>query len=1121
MRTQRLDGRSASIRSAVLSLALGIAFLAGVSAASAQTTAQLTGTVKDDSGAVIPGAAVTIISVDTGAERAVTTDATGAYNVPLLPAGNYRLHVESQGFRTVNRQDIRLEVNQTIRLDFTLEVGQVTETVEVRGAPPPLESDTSAIGQVIETRAVEDLPLNGRSFVQLAILAPGVNGAGFGAQGTIQGGSRPDDLRPGSELFTNGLRENANNFEIDGNDNNDRLTLSINLRPSVEAIREFKMETSNFKAEQGRSAGATVNVITKSGTNEFHGSAYWFYRNRELDSKNFFDRGDAEKPFFNQNQFGATGGGPAIKNKLFFFGSYEGFRKVRANTGISTVPTAAMRQGDFGAVRDIFDPFSTRPDPNSDSGFARDPLPGRQIPTSMFDEVTPKLFAGVPLPDSPGLANNLRTTPTQRQRWDQGMGRIDWNLSDRDRLFGRFSRQDTTTVQPSTFPEAQIPGIDRPVALGSERTFAGDSNLKSWNTVINYNRTFSPNLLLDARVGFSRFDLNFIQEGATPGARLGEQLGVRNSNQGPFSDGIPIFFPAGYQEIGQTRSLPIIRVQNTYNYEGNLTYIRGRHTFKGGIDVRRRQMTVVQTNRGNGRFNFNNGFSRDPNNPGATGDSIADVIIGTPSVIEQDFALFTPGLRGWEVGGFFQDDIRLTNKLTLNLGLRYEWFSRFNEVADRIANFDPISGQQLIAGFNSDKFTNVEGDFNNWAPRFGFAYRVNSKTVVRGGFGIFYNPGSSEALALRLHRQLPFSPINSVNIDQFDPNPRRVQDGFDPIPSLDFEGAANNPSGALLTLPADFENAMVMQYNLQVQRSLSQNIVLKVGYVGNQSRDVDTVFNFNQPFPGPGAPGPRRPLRDIAPNVTNVNYQASDGRGNYNALQASVEKRFSGGLSFLSSYTYSHSIDNVPNAFGGANNGPVPQDTRNRNAERASSGFDVRHRFTQALNWELPVGNGRLYDPGNKIVEGILGGWQTNAIFTAQSGLPFTPVLQDSVSNAGGSRPDLLGDPSIDNPDPAHFFNTSFNQPGAVFGQPELFTFGNAGRNILTGPKRVNLDLSVFKRFPIRERFNMEFRAEFFNVFNNPQFATPNARIGNPNAGTITSTVGNERQIQFGLKLSF
>ncbi len=1106
-------------KSTAVGLFAVIGFLTATSAFG-QTSAQLNGIVTDPSGASIPGARVTVTSLETGSERQATTDQNGTFTVPLLLAGNYRVHVEGDGFRGVTREPVVLEVNQTIRLDFALEVGAVAETIEVSGAPPPLDSDTSAIGQVIEERAVQDLPLNGRSFVQLAILAPGVTGAGYGPAGTIMGGSRPDDLRPGSELFTNGIRENANNWEIDGIDNNDRITLSISLRPSVEAIRQFKMETSNFKADQGRNAGATINVVTKNGTNELHGSLYEFLRNNKMDARNFFDRPGSTQPDYRQNQFGATAGGPIAKNKLFYFGAFEGFRKRRGTTEISTVPSAAMRGGDFSAVRDIFDPFSVRPAEGTPSGFTRDILPNRQIPQSMFDAVTPKLFYGVPLPDSPGLVNNLRTVPKQEQDWNQGMGRADWNVSDKGRVFGRYSYQETTTVQPSTFPAAEIPGIDRPVALGSERSFAGNSVFTAQNAAINYTHSFTPTVLFDGRLGFNRFKLNYTQEGAEEGAKLGEQLGVKNANQAGYSDGIPIFFPSGYQEIGQTRSLPIIRVQNAFTYKGNMTHIMGKHTIKYGFDTRRRQMTIIQNNQGAGRFNFNTNVTRDPNNVSNTGDGMASLIIGTPSVIQQDFALLTPGYRNWEHGFYFQDDWRATSKLTLNLGLRYELFTRLHEVANRISNFDIDSGQLLIAGFNTDKYTGIQPDNNNFAPRFGFAYQVDSKTVVRGGFGVFWNPTGTGGNIMRGHRQLPFGPVSTVDLNQFDPDYPRVQDGLPPIPSLDFEGNAENPTGSLFTNPPDIRASYVLQWNLQVQRALGKGFVTKVAYVANGGRNLDTTFNYNQPFPGPGGPAPRRPLRDIAPNVVNVTYLGTDGRSNYNSLQASLERRFAGGLGLLTSYTWSHAIDNVPNAFGGGANGPLPQDVRNRNGDFGNAGFDIRQRFIQTINWAPPVGQGRSFDLG-KAGNALLGNWQTNFIVTMQEGLPFTPALNNSVSNAGGSRPDALHDARIDNPDPTHWFDTSLDSSGAAWGTPEQFTFGNGGRNIMEGPGRINFDFSVFRRFPINEDMSVQFRGEFFNLFNTPQFGLPGASIGNPSAGIISSTVGNPREIQFGLKFVF
>ncbi|MBI1354304.1 MAG: hypothetical protein GC160_08155 [Acidobacteria bacterium] len=1100
-------------------LALSLAWL--VPQAYSQASSQLTGQVVDATGAVVPGAEISVSNVETGAERSTLSGEQGDYTIPALPPGLYSIAVNKEGFRAVVREGVRLEVNQTARIDFQLEVGNVVDTIEVTEAAPLIESDSSSIGQVIETKAIVDLPLNGRNFVQLAILAPGVTGVGFGAGGTIMSGSRPDDLRPGSEVFANGNREGSNNFLMDGADNNERLTLSITLRPSVESVREFKMQTNLFAADQGRNAGATVNVITKSGSNQWHGAAYEFLRNNALDARNYFANGNNPKPAFRQNQFGAAFGGKIVPNKLFFFTNYEGFRRRQENAQVGTVPTALMRNGDFSELRDIYDPTTTVATAGTASGYTNSPFPNRIIPVTRFDDVTGRLAQAYPMPTSAGVVNNYLNTPKDKQAWNQGDGRIDFNMNEKNAIFGRFSRQDTVTTRPSTFPVTTVPGMTTPVALGNENTFAGDSALKAYNVVGNWVHTFTPTWVMEARLGFNRFDLNFTQEGAVEGAKLGEELGVKNANQGPMSDGIPIFSPGGYSGIGQTRSLPIIRTENTYHPAIRMTNIRGRHTLKFGFELAQRTLRQFQTNRGNGRFNFDRTFSRNHNNPGATGDGMASFLLGAASVIEQDFTLVFPHIQVGEYSYYMQDDWKVSDRLTFNMGIRYEYDTRVRERDNQWTNFDVTTGTLLIAGFNTNANTQVRPDPNNFAPRFGFAYRLREGTVLRGGYGVFYNKSGSEAVVMRRHRQLPFGPINAASINQFSADPRLVQDGLDPIPNLDFATVANNPVGSLVAVANDFKTGYAQQLNIQLQQQLAHKMVWKIGYVANINSRLDLTWNYNQPTPGPGAPGPRRPLRDIAPNVVDVTYNTTDANSNYNALQTSLERRFSENLGFLASYTYSHSIDTTGNAFGGADNGPFPQDIRNRAADRATSGFDIKHRVVYSTNYTLPIGKGQKIDFNNKVANYALGGWKVNGILTIQSGLPFTPTLASSVSNAGGSRPDLMHSAKLDNPDRAHWFDTSFNTQGAAWGQPTIYTFGNAGRNILRGPGRTNLDFSLFKDFGLTEKFNLQFRAETFNIFNTPQFGLPNGSIGNPSAGIITSTVGNPRQMQMGLRLSF
>jgi hypothetical protein len=502
---------------------------------------------------------------------------------------------------------------------------------------------------------------------------------------------------------------------------------------------------------------------------------------------------------------------------------------------------------------------------------------------------------------------------------------------------------------------------------------------------------------------------------------------------------------------------------------------------------------------------------------------MAALILGTANTIEQDFTLFAPGIRIWESNFFVQDDWRVNDRLAINFGVRYEYDTPSTEVTNRWTNYDVVQAKLLISGFNTDSRTGVNGDRNNFAPRLGFAYKIRPGTILRGGAGIFYNPAGSEAVMLRRHRQLPFGPINVIDINQFVANPRRVSDGLPPIPSLNFASAVANPVGNFLAVDPNFRSGIAQQYNLQIQHQLPKDLVFKVGYVGNMGRRLENVYNYNQPIPGAGAPAPRRPLFAQAPGIVNVDFNVSDGLSSYHSLQTTIERRFANGVGFLTAFTWAHSIDNVANQFGGADNGPIPQDRRFRNADRGTSGHDIQRRLVHSMNYELPFGQGRKFSAGNKLLNNIIGNWDTNLIVAAQSGLPFTPVLGTSVSNAGGSRPDRYKSGTIDNPTIARWFDTSFGTAagGAAWGAPTIFTFGNSARNILRGPGRTNVDFSLFKNFLITENWKLQFRTEIFNLFNHAQFDLPNPNVGTPNAGIITGIVGTPRQMQFALRLSF
>jgi hypothetical protein len=1094
--------------------------LGGVSAAAQVASAELSGTVLDATGAAIANVKVTAVNTGTNIEHDATTDATGSFLIPLLQPGAYTVTAEASGFRKLVQSGLTLQINQQARLELTLQVGQASEVLEVTASAPLLQSEASSLGTVVTEKLVNQLPLNGRNFIQLATLSPGVNGVGFSASGTIMSGARPDDRRPGTEIFSNGNREGSNNFLYDGIDDNERLTLSIVLRPAVEAVREFKIQTNLYSADVGRNSGAVVDVITKSGTNQLHGSLFEFLRNSAMDARNFFSPKGTAFPSFRLNQFGGSFGGPVVlpklyngKDRTFFFVDYEGYRRDSQQLLLGNIPTLKMRQGDFSETGAIYDPLTTRANPNG-SGVIRDQFAGNQIPLTRWDPISLKMISAYPAPTSSGRFNNYLTNLVQHQKWNQGDARVDHQFNSTNNFFARWAIQNTETKVPSTYPSTTIPGISMPVNLADEASFAGTSFAPAQHAVASYVHIFTPKLVNEFRVGFNRFRLDYTADQYQPGAALGNQLGVPNANVTPAEQNLPIFSPSSYVGIGQTRSLPIFRRENLFQYVDNVSYTRGGHTLKFGADFRRRQLTIYQTNQGNGRFNFSPALTDSRQPAGSGGDSMASFLLGYPTSAIHDYTLNWPGERGYELGLYVADDWRASRNLTLNFGLRWDYYSPYSEVANRWANFDVTTAKIEIAGQNGvDKYAGVKPYYKNLGPRFGFAYQAGPHTVFRGGFGIFYNPTGSEGGSLRLFRQSPFGSTINNSPGDINVGPR-VRDGFPPLQPIDF-GVVNNPSGALVAVDPHFRPSYAEQFNFTAEHEISPlALLLRSAVVGNLGRHLYDTWNANQPVPGAAALNTRRPLYTVAPAVSDVSYFTVDGISSYWALQITADKRFGKGVSGLVGYTWSHAIDDVPLEFGGGSAGPQPQDPRNIRAERGNSIIDMRHRLTFSYLWELPFGKGKAFLNTGGVVNAILGGWQTNGILTVQTGLPFSPVLQTSTTNGTGSRPDVVGKVSYPGTLQRWF------DPSA-FGNPAQFTYGNAGRDTLFGPGRTNWDMSIFKNFVIREQTRFEFRAEAFNILNHPQFGLPNPNIGNAQAGTITSTVGNPRQLQMGLRFQF
>jgi len=763
-----------------------------------------------------------------------------------------------------------------------------------------------------------------------------------------------------------------------------------------------------------------------------------------------------------------------------------------------------MRSGDFSAENKIYDPLSTRVEGGAT---VRDQFPGNQIPSSRFDPVMAKMINAYPAPTNSGRVTNYLTNLSQQQNWDQGDVRVDHQFSTSDSFFARWSIQHTSTIQPNNYPAVSIPGLPGPVKLGNEDSFAGTSFSPDQHAVANWVHVFSPRLINEARMGFNRFLLDYVAEGVTPGVDLGNLLGVKNSNGNPLQTALPIFSPANYQGTGQSRSLPIFRRENTFTYGDGLTLTKGAHTFKFGGDYRRRQITEYQTNRGNGRFNFSPAFSGLPGS-GNTGNSMASFLLGYATLIEQDFTLAWIGARGTEIGTYFADDYRVSPKLTLNVGLRWEYYSPYTEVANRWANFDAKTATVLIAGVNGvDSRVGIARDFKDFAPRFGFAYQVASHTVLRGGYGLFYNPNGTGGTTLRLERHVPFGPIYQVLPGDITVGPR-VSDGFPAAPVVDLKAGAN-PVGAVIGVAPDFRSSYAQQFNMMLQHEIAPwQTVIKAAYVGNLGRRIGTSFNLNLPVPGPGSTTSRRPFINIRPLMTDVTYEVSDGLSNYSSLQLSADKRLGHGLGFQLGYTWAHAIDDTGTEFGGGTG--TPQDPRNRRADRGNAASDIRHRFTAGYIFQIP------FQP-HGVAGFLLGGWRTNGFVTVQTGLPFTPGLQTSTTNGTGSRPDGLRDATL--PSDKRTLQRWFDP--TAFGTPPLYTYGSLGRDTLFGPGRVNFDLSLIKDFKFNERVKVTFRTESFNLFNHPQFGQPNASIGSSQAGLISGTVGNSRLLQLALRVQF
>ena len=971
---------------------------------------------------------------------------------------------------------VEVHVNEVVRADVRLEI----RNTDIFAVDAPfdgnLKKDSASLGTVIENRQVTGLPLDGRNFYELSLLVPGAVPPAQGSAGSVRG-----DFA----FSVNGAREDANNFLLDGVYNIDPKLNTFGVRPSVDAIREFEMLTSTYDASFGRNPGAQVNVILNSGSNDFHGSLFEFHRNAALDARNFFAPAGEPKPKYLRNQFGGAIGGPIVRDRTFFFADYEGTRSREGITRITNVPTAEERAGNFS--NSVFNSvFGVPTNP-----FTGQPFDGGVIPDFFIHPVGRAIAALYPLPNRNVPFQNFVSSPIQRDDNDSFDVRVDHNLTDRTELAFRYSFGERDLFEPFTGPSfSAVPG------------FGDFVNRRSQNGMVALTWVVTPNLVNETRGAFSRVAASVTQEASV----LNSEVGLPTISPRARDLGLSFITITGYSPLGDEGNNPQNSVTNVYQVLNNASYTRGNHLFKFGADIRFSQQNAFRDVESRGRLQFSPFFQ-------LTGNALADMLLGFPLVTSVARVDNPQQIRTESYNFFINDSWRITPRFTLTAGLRYEYNSPPVDAQDRATVFDVETRSIVPVGTNGVPRSGFEADKNNFAPRVGFAWSIGESTVLRGGYGIYYDQ-SPLAPSESLYFNSPFFDNNiffslpGLPLTLSDPFP-----AFFPLPLPD----------SALAIQRDLRTGYMQHWNFNIEREIGTKSVLEIAYVGSKGTKLLTARDINQPQPQILPPGlPLVPRPD--PRFDDIDMLESRGNSNYNALQARFQQRLFHGLSSLVSYTWSKSIDDASNFFSSAGDPNFPQNSFNVAAERGRSNFDVRHRLSLSYSYALPFGKGRQHLADDGWVSTVLTGWETHGIITLQSGRPFTVALLPEIDNSGtgrsilgfgnNDRPNVAGNPEISNPTPDRWFNTD------AFAFPPPGSFGNAGRNILDGPGFQNVNASLMKTTALTEHLNLQLRAEVFNLFNHPNFNLPDNFLGSPTFGRISSA-RDPRHIQFGLKLLF
>jgi hypothetical protein len=1089
----------------------------------------LEGVITDPSGAVVPGAAVTLKNDASGQIRRTQTDRQGFYSFPFLPVGVYALTVTATGFAPRTEPSLTLQVGQSSRADLRLELARGQAVMQVESGPPLLQVASPAIGDEISNSRVTSLPLNGRQFSQLALLAAGAvppyhNGAT----------QQFNTAALGMGFSVDGQRSERNNFSLDGITLIEPFAYSLTVSPSPDAVREFRVVENSYGADQGVVSGAQVNIVTRSGSNRFVGTAYEFLRNSVLDAKNYFDDTALPIPPFRQNQFGASLGGPVRRDRTFFFGQYEGLRIRQSLTNTTLLPTAAERQGNFtGTNPATGEAFPSIVNPPAGESFA-----GNQISASAMDAASLAVLARVPLPnqsDAAAGADNSIDTGLRRLTANQSTLRLDHQLNPRAELFGRvlYSRDaQTVPFVPDTFAN------NPPAPPG----FGDDVHDTGLNAALGLTSIFRPTLINDFRFGYSYF--NGTKQSQNIHSGFLQSLGIARA-PGATNKGIPAIDVPGYADLGDSDIFqPENRKNHTFQFTDSVVWVRGRHTLQFGGDVRRLRLSYLVEDFGQGVFQFDDGTSS------VSGTAFTDFLLGRPFLSYAQAGNSAGNDRLDYLGAYFTDEFHATPRLSLTFGLRQEFFSPALNADGRAAILDPTNAERFIvrndrgqaAALTANSFvaelsslyrlqfiTNQEAglpaslvrpDWSNWAPRGGFAYDFTGagKDVLRGGVGVF-----NSLMELDYTAETRLSPpltefLFGLDLCRFYGTGACGQSYAPAILSYQLGYTLGNQEPTAISSPPDIRNGYVYEGSLSYEHALGANTVLSLSYTGSMGRKLPRRGLQNQGVPN--LAGERRGYRPQPGSSQFV--RVTDVNSNYSALVARLERRLAGGLAFVAGYTYGKSLDSASGLLGT----DQPQDNYNMRAEYGLSDFDMRQRLTFSSLWQVPFGAGRRWAQSG-VGSRLLGGWQLADIVTLQTGQPLTAILATALSGTqsnGTDRPDLIANPNLSRGQrsPQRWFNTaalaappSYSDTEGTYSIP-----GNEARNALTGPGLAAADVGMERHFRLAEKSNLVFRAECFNVTNHANFGRPGLIVGTSQFGKISSA-DNSRQIQVSLRLNW